>query len=428
MNRRARPAGPARVRLPLEVQALEAVLPMDRPADVVLNRFFREHPEMGRRDRARVAETVFDVLRNRRLYAHLSESGEGPLAQRLVLASQIRRGVALAGLRADDSVPTWLGRVARFDAAILPFAVRYSLPDWLAAELAGRPDACELAQSLLQAAPLDLRVNPVRGDREAAQAVLAADGILADPLAVSPWALRVRGKPALESSRAFREGWVEVQDAGSQLLALLVGARRGQTIVDLCAGAGGKSLALAAAMRSTGQVFACDVSAARLQRLRPRLQRAGATNVQPMVIESENDPRLDRLAGRVDAVLVDAPCSGTGTLRRNPDLKWRIDLEALARLEAQQQAILSAAARLVRPGGVLVYATCSLLSRENDAQAERFEASRHGFVREPARECLARQGAVLAGDPADDQSGLLHLSAHRDGVDAFFAVRWRRES
>ena len=164
----------------------------------------------------------------------------------------------------------------------------------------------------------------------------------------------MQGKPALESSKAFQAGRVEVQDAGSQLLAMLVAPRRGQTVVDLCAGAGGKTLAMAAAMRSTGQVFACDVSKSRLLRLRPRLQRAGATNVQPMAIDSERDPKLDRLAGRADAVLVDAPCSGTGTLRRNPDLKWRTAPEAIGRLIAQQRAILAAAARLVKPGGVLV--------------------------------------------------------------------------
>jgi 16S rRNA (cytosine967-C5)-methyltransferase len=303
--------------------------------------------------------------------------------------------------------------------------VRYSLPDWLADDIVERPDAAGLAAAMLESAPLDLRVNPARGDRQAAVLALAADGIEAEPLAIAPWALRVKGKPALESCKAFSDGSVEVQDAGSQLLSLLVGARRGQTIVDLCAGAGGKTLALAAAMRSTGQVFACDVSAARLQRLRPRLQRAGASNVQPMVIESENDPRLDRLKGRADAVLVDAPCSGTGTLRRNPDLKWRIKPDALARLESQQQSILQAAARLVRPGGVLVYATCSLLPRENDRQAERFESANPAFIRDPARAFLARQGAVLADDDADESTGLLHLLPGRDGVDAFFAVRWR---
>jgi 16S rRNA (cytosine967-C5)-methyltransferase len=323
-----------------------------------------------------------------------------------------------------------LQRARDIDPASLPFATRYSLPDWLAEVLAERRDAEQLAAALLAPAPLDLRANALKADRDSAAASLAADGIKAQPLALVPTALRVEGKPALESSRAFLDGLVEVQDVGSQLLAMLVGARRGQTVVDLCAGAGGKTLALAAAMRSTGQVFACDVSAARLLRLRPRLQRAGATNVQPMGIDSEHDPKLERLAARADAVLVDAPCSGTGTLRRNPDLKWRTDPRTLGRLQSQQQSILAAAARLVKPGGTLVYATCSLLPVENEHQAEAFEAAHPVFVRESARELLLAQGAGLAADPdhegSEADSGFLRLLPHRDGSDAFFAVRWRR--
>ncbi|WP_418953571.1 RsmB/NOP family class I SAM-dependent RNA methyltransferase [Zeimonas sediminis] len=400
---------------------------MTMPADTALRRFFREHPEMGRRDRAAVAETVFDVLRNRRLYAHLAQSGDGPIAQRLAAVSRIRRGLPVRSERADGSPPDWLARARDIDPATLPFAIRFSLPDWLAPAIESRADAAALAAALLEPAPLDLRVNDAKGGRDAAIATLAEDGIEADPLAIAPLALRVKGKPALEASRAFVEGLVEVQDAGSQLLAMLVGPKRGQTVVDLCAGAGGKTLAMAAAMRSTGQVFACDVSAQRLLRLRPRLQRAGATNVQPMAIDSERDPKLGRLAGRADAVLVDAPCSGTGTLRRNPDLKWRGDPTSLGRLLEQQQSILEAAARLVKPGGVLVYATCSLLPEENERQAERFEAAHPEFVREPARTALAAQGAGIdPADPDGDPPGLLRLLPHRDGVDGFFAARWKR--
>lgn len=414
-------------RAPVDVRALEAVLPLHSPADTALRRFFREHPEMGRRDRALVAETVFDVLRNRRLYAHLAQSGDGPLAQRLVAVSRIRRGLPVRSDRADGSQPDWLARARDIEPASMPFAIRFSLPDWLAEVVAARPDAEALAAALLEPAPLDLRVNAVKSDRPAAIAVLAEDGIDAEPLAIAPLALRVHGKPALETSRAFTEGLVEVQDAGSQLLAMLVAPKRGQTVVDLCAGAGGKTLAMAAAMRSSGQVFACDIAPQRLLRLRPRLQRAGATNVQPMAIDSEHDPKLARLAGRADAVLVDAPCSGTGTLRRNPDLKWRTDRETLGRLTSQQQSILAAAARLVKPGGTLVYATCSLLPEENERQAERFEATHPGFVREPAREVLAGQGAGLdLADPDADGAGYLRLLPHRDRVDGFFAVRWRR--
>ncbi|MFA7665303.1 MAG: RsmB/NOP family class I SAM-dependent RNA methyltransferase [Burkholderiaceae bacterium] len=405
--------------LPVSIaaRALESVLAFTQPADGALRAFFRSQPKMGRRDRAAAADSVFDVLRNRRFHERLAEEGDGPVAVRLLAVSRIRRGLPVPGVSPGEPLPDWLMQARDADPAQFDFAVRYSLPDWLAEALRARPDAEALAAALLEPAPLDLRVNVARTDRDKARVLLAADGIETVPLAIAPQALRVQGKPSIETSRAFEQGWVEVQDAGSQLLAALVGARRGQVVVDFCAGAGGKSLALAAAMRATGQVFACDVSAARLQRLRPRLQRAGAGNVQPMVIDGEQDRRLERLAGRADAVLVDAPCSGTGTLRRNPELKWRLDAGRLDALPGEQRAILAAAARLVKPGGVLVYATCSLLDDENEAQALDFESTHPEFEREHA-------GGILPG--LGDADGFLRLYPHRDGVDGFFAARWRR--
>lgn len=470
------------------------------PVDVLLRRYFRSHPSLGRRDRGDIAETVFDVLRNRRLYASLAQSGQGRAERRLMLLSWMRRGLlaegpgagvagsGMAGLRDADSreaerhgrgspqAPdrerqarrgrarrhdaggspaaagrfepigaaelSWLDRTARIDAASLPPAVAFSLPDWMFERLVrawGDAAARSIAGSLLQPAPLDLRVNLLKADREQAIAALRADGIDARPLALAATALRVEGKPALERSSAFEAGLVEVQDAGSQVLALLAAPRRGQTVVDFCAGAGGKTLALAALMRSTGQVFACDVSAARLARLRPRLARAGASNVQPFAIDRETDPKLDRLAGRADLVLVDAPCSGTGTLRRNPDLKWRLQEHEIAELQARQLAILRAAARLVKPGGALVYATCSLLPDENEAVASGFESASGApaggpagatagaagprFVRDPVPELLMRAGADI-GPSHDSRSLVLRPDLH--GCDGFFAVRWTR--
>jgi 16S rRNA (cytosine967-C5)-methyltransferase len=383
--------------------ALARLLEGVEPADVGLRRFFAAHPDMGRNDRGRVAEAVWDILRNRRLYAHVAQSGRGPLAARLLEVHAARD---------------------RIDAAALPRAIRLSLPDWLDARLAARWPSEQLealGASLLEPAPLDLRVNLLKTDRAGARAALAEDGIAAEPMPLAPLALRVQGKPALERTRAFREGLVEVQDAGSQLLAHLVAPRRGQTVVDFCAGAGGKTLALAALLRGTGQVFACDVSAARLSRMRERLARSGASNVQPFGIDSEHDPKLERLAGRANAVLVDAPCSGTGTLRRNPDLKWRFDPVSLTALGATQRSILAAAARLVRPGGVLIYATCSLLDEENEAVREDFERDHPGWALQGAGECLAGQGVSLV-DPA---AQVLALRPDRDRTDAFYAVRWR---
>lgn len=415
-GRREAPRGPrARGATPtleaLQRDALARVLRFEAPADAVLRAFFRQHPALGRRDRGEIAEAVFDVLRNRRLYAHLAQSQAGALESRLLALSRERRQ----------------GHEGRLEIPALPFAVRFSLPDWLAEALVadhGAARAEALAAALLEGAALDLRVNALKSEPAAVVASLAAAGIEAGALPQWPGALRVTGKPALERSPAFEAGWCEVQDLGSQLLAALVAPRRGQTVVDLCAGAGGKTLALAAAMRSTGQIYACDVSAPRLLRMRRRLERCGATNVQPMAIAHERDARLERLHSRADAVLVDAPCTGTGTLRRNPDLKWRTEPADLERLVAAQRAILAAAVPLARPGGSLVYATCSLLARENDEQVAWFEAQHPGWIRRAAGEVLQGQGARL--DPQATADGLLRLLPDRDGCDGFFAVRWER--
>ncbi|HWS73913.1 MAG TPA: RsmB/NOP family class I SAM-dependent RNA methyltransferase [Quisquiliibacterium sp.] len=382
-------------------------LRFEQPADVVLRRFFAAHREMGRRDRAELAERVFDVLRNRRLYASLAQSAGGASLPARMLALSRERGQ----IRTEGLAP----------------AVRLSLPDWLYERLAARLPAAELealGQALLRPAPLDLRANLLESDRDAALEALRAEGIDCVVSELAPQGIRVAGKPALERTRAFTDGLVEVQDCGSQLIAHLCAPRRGQTVVDFCAGAGGKTLALAALLRGSGQVFACDVSVARLQRLRPRLARSGASNVQPYGIDSENDPKLTRLAGRADVVLVDAPCSGTGTLRRNPDLKWRITEPEIAELAAKQGAILAAAARLVRPGGALVYATCSLLDEENDGVRRAFEAAHPGWVVDPAGAVLARQG--VPPEALSPDAECLELRPDRHDTDAFYAVRWLR--
>jgi tRNA and rRNA cytosine-C5-methylases len=204
----------------------------------------------------------------------------------------------------------------------------------------------------------------------------------------SPWGLRIEGKPALTKLDAFTRGAIEVQDEGSQLLALLLDAKRGEMVVDFCAGAGGKTLAIGATMRSTGRLYAFDVSAHRLDALKPRLARSGLSNVHPAAIAHERDERIKRLAGKMDRVLVDAPCSGLGTLRRNPDLKWRQSAKSVQELVAKQTAILDSAARLLKPGGRLVYATCSILPQENEAIAEAFSAAHPDFEMLDAGELL----------------------------------------
>ena len=255
-----------------------------------------------------------------------------------------------------------------------------------------------------------------------------ACGIAASPTPYSPWGLRVQGKPALQHAEPYRRGDVEVQDEGSQLLALLTGARRGEMVVDFCAGAGGKTLALGAMMRSTGRLYAFDVSAARLDALKPRLARSGLSNVHPVHIAHERDERVRRLAGKIDRVLVDAPCSGLGTLRRNPDLKWRQSPQTVDELRAKQAAILESAARLLKPGGRLVYATCSLLDVENEAIAQSFsQAHAAAFEPLPVADLLCE--AHVDGDiDALAPAGFLRLWPHRHGTDGFFAAAWRRRA
>jgi 16S rRNA (cytosine967-C5)-methyltransferase len=249
--------------------------------------------------------------------------------------------------------------------------------------------------------------------------------VQAAPTPWSPWGLRAEGKPALNRLAAFERGLVEVQDEGSQLLALLTGAGRGEMVVDFCAGAGGKTLALGAMMRNTGRLYAFDTSDHRLAALKPRLARSGLSNVHPAAIAHERDDRVRRLAGKIDRVLVDAPCSGLGTLRRNPDLKWRQSPQAVAELAVRQQAILAAAGRLLRPGGRLVYATCSLLRSENEDIANAFtQAERGQFEPVPVAQVLAQ--ARVAEAQTLGVGGFLRLLPHRHGTDGFFAAVWQR--
>jgi 16S rRNA (cytosine967-C5)-methyltransferase len=401
--------------------ALSTILRFDAPADQLLSRYFRGHRNLGQHDRAFVAETVFAVLRRRRSLEAAAGSSE---PQALAVAALVRvlgfSARALQGL-ADEALLRAL-REARADA--VPAAVRADLPDWLWQKLEGQhgaEEASRIAQGLLNPAPLDLRVNLARIERGVAQAQLGADGIDALATPYSPAGLRLAGKPAINRHPLFLQGLVEVQDEGSQLLAWLLAPRRGEMIADYCAGAGGKTLAAAMLMRGSGRIYAMDVSAKRLAALAPRAARAGVTNVQTLVL-GEDDARARRLAGKLDRVLVDAPCSGFGTLRRNPDLKWRHGPEAVTELAAKQRRILADASRLVKPGGRLVYATCSLLAEENDAVADHFQGAHPDFKALSCAELLAAQRIALDPGPR------LRLWPHIHGTDGFFAAAFVRDA
>ena len=401
--------------------AAAKLLQFSGPADEALSRYFREHRGLGQQDRAFIAETVFAVLRRKRSLEAAAGSAE---PQALVAAALLRvQGLsarALEGL-VDEALAARI-RAARPEA--LAPAARADLPDWLWQRLAadyGEAEALRIAQAMLNPAPLDLRVNLARTDREAVLERLARDGIPAAPTPHSPAGVRLAGKPAINRHPLFRDGLVEVQDEGSQLLAWLLAPRRGEMVADYCAGAGGKTLALGMLMRGAGRIYALDVSAARLAALAPRAARAGISNVHSIVLSGDNDARTRRLAGKIDRVLVDAPCSGFGTLRRNPDLKWRHGPQAIDELAAKQSRILAAAARLVKPAGLLVYATCSLLREENEAVADAFAAAHPEFEAISCAQLLAAQRIAIEGER-------LRLWPHRHGTDGFFAAAFARRA
>jgi len=401
--------------------AAAKLLQFSGPADEALSRYFREHRGLGQQDRAFIAETVFAVLRRKRSLEAAAGSAE---PQALVAAALLRvQGLsarALEGL-VDEALAARI-RAARPEA--LAPAARADLPDWLWQRLAadyGEAEALRIAQAMLNPAPLDLRVNLARTDREAVLERLARDDIPAAPTPHSPAGVRLAGKPAINRHPLFRDGLVEVQDEGSQLLAWLLAPRRGEMVADYCAGAGGKTLALGMLMRGAGRIYALDVSAARLAALAPRAARAGISNVHSIVLSGDNDARTRRLAGKIDRVLVDAPCSGFGTLRRNPDLKWRHGPQAIDELAAKQSRILAAAARLVKPAGLLVYATCSLLREENEAVADAFAAAHPEFEAISCAQLLAAQRIAIEGER-------LRLWPHRHGTDGFFAAAFARRA
>ena len=448
----ADPGGLSAELLNAAVAATAQLLTFMQPADAALSAFFRAR-KSGARDRAFIAETAYAVLRRKRLLERLAMSG--PALEPAFLApgatpkrgrSDVTKSTGARRISPRELVLLSLSRVRgmsqrQLDGALLPgeaewladirrqpepeltLAEQLDFPDWLVELLAPRMPGEELlalARALNTPAPLDLRVNSLKAERDAVITRLAADGIAAQPCPYSPQGLRLKTKPYLQKHPAYLDGSIEVQDEGSQLLGYLLQPKRSEMVVDFCAGAGGKTLILGALMRSTGRLYAFDVSDKRLAKLKPRAARAGLSNVHPACLSGENDIRVKRLSGKVDRVLVDAPCSGLGTLRRNPDLKWRQSPQSVTELTAKQATILAAAAKLLKPGGRLVYATCSILGEENEAIVDAFLAAHADFRRLSAQDVLAAQGIVI--DCGED----MRLSPQKHGTDAFYAAVMER--
>ena len=417
----------ARVAAAIEVwEQLDAVLREGSrtPADVLLGKYFRARRFIGSKDRREISRQVYGGLRHERALAwRLEQDGLGRSPRGMSLSGLIfLDGLSLEGLKeffsGDSYCPSplvdaetaWVKHRTSeplLDEA-MPEPVRFNFPDWMLSqlrELFGEQLA-EAMAAMNAEAPVGLRVNTLKATREEVIAALKTEGLEPVPMERSEVGVRLRQRAVLPATRAFRDGWLEVQDEGSQLVAQLVQAQPGELGIDFCAGAGGKTLALAAAMENRGRILAWDVAESRFKKMKARLVRAGADNVQRRLLESEDDPFIDEFREAANWVLVDAPCSSTGLWRRSPDLRRRTSESDLDEAVEQQRKILGSAARLVKPGGRLVYATCSVLTRENEDQMDWF---------------LSNQSEFKCGEK-------MRLFPHEHGTDGFFGAVLERVS
>ncbi len=420
---------------------LQAIAGAGRPADAVVADWFRARRAIGDADRGEILELIQGLLRHHaRLGWWLARQGRADLPRTRLLIwlalgagrtpAEIGRlfsgGASAPGALSDDE-RALLRQLqgATIEPSEMPDEVRLECPPWAVEPLRRRFGAAfapEVA-ALLEAPPLDLRVNPLKTTREQMLAALRDLGVEAEPARMAPHGIRVRERLPLTRLPMLKSGAVEIQDEGSQLVALLVDARPGERVVDFCAGAGGKTLAIAAQMHNKGHVVACDVADARLKRSAERFRRAGFHNIETRVLASETDRWVKRHKLGFDRVLVDAPCSGTGTWRRNPEARWRAPEEGrgLGNLLALQARILASAARLVKPGGRLVYATCSMLPEENEDQVAAFLAAHTAFRAVPLREAAPQ--IETSAHPE-----FLSLTPARHATDGFFAAVLRRDA
>jgi 16S rRNA (cytosine967-C5)-methyltransferase len=418
----------------------EIVSRSERPADLVANAFFRARRFIGGGDRRAVSERAWGILRRYgQLTWWLERTRHPDRGGRAIVAADLML-VEGMGMRDLEAIfdggryrPSMLDEaeyraLRQMEGHSLPHPeqpdwVRLNVQEWVAPHLKeayGDAWGREVA-ALETPPPVDLRVNRLKASVEEAREALAREGIDTEPMRYAANGLRLRKRLSVVAGNAFQNGLVEIQDEGSQLVAALVDAKPGMQIADYCAGAGGKTLAMAAGMNNKGRVVAMDVLETRLDRSAQRLRRAGAHNVERRAIDADNRKWLKRQASAFDRVLVDAPCTGTGTWRRNPDGRWTLQQKDLEELVPKQAAILDAAARLVKPGGGLIYATCSVLPAENEHQIEAFLERHPDFEAVPV---TAIWRDVLPTEPPGDLEGarFLRLSPLKHGTDGFFAA------
>ena len=405
--------------LDMAIAALRAVQQLKGPADGVLRNFFRENNKLGVNDRTFIADTVFGVLRH---FFSLKYITGTTIPRPLILAYLAKfRGINLRELEPfiTEAEIKQLVKTKEVKLDSLPSTIRSEFPEWLVEKIQAKmpdTDILTLGLSFQKQASLDLRVNTLMANRNDVLTRLSKDGIDASATCYSPIGIRLVRKSTIQGHDMFIAGEIEIQDEGSQLLGYLLQPKRGEIVVDFCAGAGGKALMMGALMGSKGRIYAFDVSEKRLNRLKPRLKRSGLSNLFPRWISNENDIKVKRLVGKVDRVLVDAPCSGLGTLRRNPDIKLRQTPKSIEEAKRSQEAILASSARLLKPGGRLVYATCSFLPEENQEIIENFLAAHTKFTLLNCAELFMQQKIPL------DTGMFLQLYPEEHNTDGFFAA------
>ncbi|MBO6782908.1 MAG: RsmB/NOP family class I SAM-dependent RNA methyltransferase [Alphaproteobacteria bacterium] len=420
-------------RVAAAIEILDEVARGDAPADAVLKTWSRNNRFAGSKDRRAIRDLVYRDFRKGaqlRWLAHTLGADSGSPRARMILSCELE-GAGTAAARFDgstygpnalsDEETALVARLHEADRAQPPDWVRAECPEALFAIFSGQwpGTAVDEVLAMNARAPVDLRVNALRATRDDARAALAAAGYETEPTPLSSWGLRGSEHTNFSTMTPFRDGLVDPQDESSQLVAQLVGAAPGMTVVDLCAGAGGKALALAAAMDNSGEIVACDTSGARLSRMEPRCRRLGATIIRPVTVEAGQVP--DGLGGWGERVLVDAPCSGSGTWRRSPELRWRTTPDDIAAYAAIQSDLLVTAAEMVQPGGRLVYAVCSVFNQEGRDVAHRFASNDSRFRRVPVSGVL---GPDLAGRLGADDDML--LTPHRHGTDGMYAAVFER--
>lgn len=412
------------------------------PADAAIGSYFKNRRYIGSKDRAAIARMVYSVLRKGSSLQWWAEQHHLPITPRalVITALMVEEHVTMNGLLARftgqgyDPHPLTAAEEEAAEALVgsssyhpdMPEWMQLNTPEWcipLIKETFGDDYRLEV-MALGTEAPLDLRVNTLKTNREEAKERLRGEGFIAEETPYSPLGLRLHKRGAIFATKTFQEGWIEVQDEGSQLVAMLADAQPGQKVIDFCAGAGGKTLALAAQMKNKGRILAWDVSETRLEQSHKRFKRAGVDNVQKHVLTSETDPFVKRHKDSADRVLVDAPCSGTGTWRRNPDLKWRFTQQDLDELQAIQARILESAHRLVKPGGRLIYVTCSILQEENEFQVKQFLTKHPEFRVVKPGEIWDKSGALKQAFP----SSFLRMTPKQHGTDGFFAAVLEKNS